>query len=288
MSAAAISAAGGGGSPLMDALRECQTGAWAHSQLFIWMVDHYETLASVIVGRNVRWARMAEAAAAEGLRTRSGGIAAVNTVKSTWFRVRRAVREQRQKAKAAAERAALEQAEKEAQREAMREAARAERARRDAEAAALRKKYDEAQRGAQWAREREQKRAAEMPSAPVEKGAAVRIGQVAPVFKMLEAAPLYGDDARRPPPPPYVGPRPEGMPENLPLEALVSLEASGRKENGDYDFQNMPGLPRRSFFREEYEWARCCLPMIRAIPPLERSTPMKLMFNWLMSFPGIK
>ena len=268
-------------------------GGWERSALFRYLREHHDRIVERQAGERMNWSALCGWFMASGLTNRRGGAPTPSCARKTWYRVRKLVASERQKAKEAAERKAQERAEEEVRQEARREAAREELARKAAENDAARRKYEETQRAAQWAREREQKRAAEMPASAAaadaaRQGAAVRIGQVAPVFKMLEAAPLYGDAAKQPPPPPYVGPRPAGMPDNLPLEALVSLEASGRDEKGKIDFRNMPGLPRGSFFREEYEWARCCLSMIRAIPPAERSVPLMAMFNWLRSFPGIK
>lgn len=106
----------------------------------------------------------------------------------------------------------------------------------------------------------------------------VRIGEVAKHVVMRKQAPRYGKDALEPLPEPYTGPRPAGMPEDLPLEALMPLTASGRTPEGKYDFERMPGLPRRSFFELDREWALCCLPMIEAIPPRERNGPLRAMF----------
>lgn len=267
----------------------------ARSEVVAWLLKHHDSVVAATKRRTLRWEELAQRLFKDGVRNLRGGAPAGPSLRVTWYRVRKVVAEQRLEARAAAERQALEQAEEEARQEARRAAARAERSRIEAEAAAGRRKFENTQRAAQWAREREAAQSVTPPAsastgretAGDEKGIAVRIGEVAPVFKMLKAAPLYGEDARKPPQRPYVGPRPAGMPDNLPLEALVSLEETGRDEAGNLDFQNMPGLPRRSFFESEDQWAQCCLPMIRAIPPNERSMALKLMFSWLRSFPGI-
>lgn len=268
----------------------------ARSEVVAWLLKHHDAVVAATKRRTLRWEELAQRLFNDGVRNLRGLPPAGPSLRVTWYRVRKVVKEQRLEARAAAERQAVEQAEEEARREVLKEAAKAEQARKTEEAAATRRKYEDAQRAAQWGREREQARLArsDQPQAATSQSAGpaqapvVRIGEVAPVFRMLDAAPLYGADARKPLPPPYVGPRPAGMPGNLPLEALVSLDATGRDEQGHIDFKNMPGLPRRSFFENEFQWAQCCLPMIRAIPPLERSMALKEMFSWLRSFPGIK
>ncbi|GBR20164.1 MULTISPECIES: hypothetical protein [Asaia] len=272
-------------SALHDALRGCERGEWQHSALYLWMAENFEVMERSISGGRVRWGRIAEAAHADGLRARHGGPAAVNTVKSTWYRVRKAVR------------AALEKREAE-------DAARL--SRRDATAAKLAKETADreaasvARAGAE--RELEIRQIAEQgfpptpatqSSAPVSAAAPTMpapvisettgqgdapdlvIGQIKRPVKMLEAAPRYGEDRFKPLPPSYVGPRPAGMPENLPLEALTPLDATGMKPDGQVDIRQMPGLPRMSFFERESDWARACVPMIEAVPLEKRSLVLK-------------
>ena len=267
----------------------------ARSEVVAWLLKNHDGVVAATKRRTLRWEELAHHLFKDGVRNLRGLPPAGPSLRVTWYRVRKYVAQRRLEAQAAAERQAVEQAEEEVRQEARKAAARAERSRVEAEAAAGRRKFENTQRAAQWAREREEARPTEV-TAPAsasggtargEKGDAVRIGEVAPVFKMLEAAPLYGEAARKPPPPPYVGARPAGMPDNLPLEALVSHEETGRKENGKYDYENMPGLPRRSFFKSEYEWAQYCLVMIKAVPPAERSMALMSMFSWLRSLPGI-
>ncbi|GBR55205.1 hypothetical protein AA106555_1963 [Neokomagataea thailandica NBRC 106555] len=99
----------------------------------------------------------------------------------------------------------------------------------------------------------------------------VMIGQIANHVTMLTQAPRYGADRDKPLPPPYVGPRPDGMPEYLPLDALMPLDATGRQPNGHIDYEALPGLPRRSFFESERDWAKACIPMVEAVPHEDRS-----------------
>jgi hypothetical protein len=85
---------------------------------------------------------------------------------------------------------------------------------------------------------------------------------------MRTQAPRYGRDRDIPLPPPYVGPRPAGMPEDLPLEALMPLDAPGIWTTREcMTVKQLPGMPRRSFYDNEREWAMDCMAMIKAIPP---------------------
>lgn len=99
----------------------------------------------------------------------------------------------------------------------------------------------------------------------------VKIGQIAKHVTMLTQAPRYGADKDKPLPPPYVGPRPDGMPEYLPLDALMPLDATGRQPDGRIDYEALPGLPRRSFFERDRDWAKACIPMVEAVPHEDRS-----------------
>lgn len=285
-------------SPLLAALGDCQRGQWAYSSLYIWMTEHFDEMAAATGSYRVRWSKLAEAAAEEGLRTRKGAPPAPNTVKSTWFRVRRAVTALRERQAQERAKVEAEAMQREAERKASAEAAREAHRRKTEEDEALKERIAQADRAAAWARERDadaRSRAqsqnpanAQTRESSLSSTQTPKIGEVKRATKMLEAAPLYGSDALDPPPPPYIGPRPAGLPENVPLEALTSLDASGVKPDGTYDLHNLPGMPRRKFFRKEYEWAQACLPMIRAIPPDERPLSLKVLFALLRSMPGMK
>lgn len=288
MQASATMKMGGTTGALFAALQDCERGAWAHSPLYRWMVDNYAAMAQAITGKKVRWDRLSAAAIADGLTTRDGREPSGQTLRKTWYRVRKAIaalQEEREKA--------------EAEAEARRAARAVRRAQEAADDAAKRASYEQglkemATRHYEELRARSASvlapgvpaselavpkpappPAVALASAPTER---VRIGEVAKHITMRKQAPRYGTDALEPLPEPYVGPRPAGMPEDLPLEALMPLSASGRQSNGDLDFERMPGLPRRSFFERELEWAECCFSMIRAIPPLERNNALKAMF----------
>ncbi|WP_264816933.1 hypothetical protein, partial [Gluconobacter kondonii] len=119
--------------------------------------------------------------------------------------------------------------------------------------------------------------AAQSEPAPLETATRprIKIGQIANHVTMLKQAPRYGADRDKPLPPPYVGPRPDGMPEYLPLDALMPLDATGRQPDGRIDYEALPGLPRRSFFESEREWAKACIPMVEAVPHEDRSIVLK-------------
>jgi len=270
---------------LFAALRDCERGAWVHSPIYCWMVDNYAAMARAVTGKKVRWEKLSAAAACDGLTTRDGRTPRGETLRKTWYRVRKAMAALHEK-----------QADNSARQEAERAAAR-ERKRQETESAAvLRERVEQVDRAAAWARERDAdaRTQSQIPAnaqtseSSLSSTQTPKIGEVKRATKMLEAAPLYGSDALEPPPPPYIGPRPAGLPENVPLEALTSLDASGVKPDGTYDLHNLPGMPRRKFFRKEYEWAQACLPMIRAIPPDKRPLSLNVLFALLRSMPGMK
>ncbi|KXV02872.1 hypothetical protein AD929_01605 [Gluconobacter potus] len=277
---------GGTDGAMFTALLGCQRGTWAHSPLFQWMTNNYEAMSQAITGKKVRWQKMSEAAESAGLTNVNGEPPKPATVRSTWYRVRKAVSAM-QRQKEEARNTAL------AARAAARAASQAQK-QHDAEGRdALNRRMAEADadvRKNQLQDARDRSRSVLYPettsdarseAAPSEERAAapaVKIGQVAEFVVMRKQAPRYGKDQDTPLPPPYVGPRPAGMPKDLPLEALMPLDASGRTPEGKLDFEQMPGLPRRSFFDRDREWALACLPMIEVIPPRERSKPLKAMF----------
>lgn len=282
----AAMAVGGTDGAMFTALLGCQRGTWAHSPLFQWMTNNYEAMTQAITGKKVRWQKMSEAAESAGLTNVNGEPPKPATVRSTWYRVRKAVGAmQRQKEEArntalaarAAARAAS-QAQKQDDTEG-RETLNRRMAEADAD---LREKQlqdaRDRSRSVLYPETVPQVRTEAAPPEEREAAPALKIGRVAEFVVMRKQAPRYGRDRDIPLPPPYVGPRPAGMPKDLPLEALMPLEASGRTPEGKLDFEQMPGLPRRSFFDRDREWALACLPMIEVIPPRERSKPLKAMF----------
>ncbi|MBS1092404.1 hypothetical protein QMA67_14330 [Gluconobacter japonicus] len=282
----AAMAMGGTDGAMFTALLGCQRGTWAHSPLYQWMTNNYEAMSKAITGKKVRWQKMSEAAESAGLMNVNGEPPKPATVRSTWYRVRKAVsamhsaqEDARNKASAArAVARAASQAHKSDDADG-RETLNRRMAEADAD---LREKQlqdaRDRSRSVLYPETTSDVRSDAAPSEEREAAPAVKIGRVAEFIVMRKQAPRYGRDQDIPLPPPYVGPRPAGMPKDLPLEALMPLDASGRTPEGKLDFEQMPGLPRRSFFDRDREWALACLPMIEVIPPRERSKPLKAMF----------
>lgn len=76
---------------MFTALLGCQRGTWAHSPLYQWMTNNYEAMSKAITGKKVRWQKMSEAAESAGLMNVNGEPPKPATVRSTWYRVRKAV-----------------------------------------------------------------------------------------------------------------------------------------------------------------------------------------------------
>jgi len=172
MQASATMTMGGSGSALFAALQDCESGAWAHSPIYRWMVDNYAVMARAITGKNVRWEKLSAAAVSDGLTTRDGRDPSGETLRRTWYRVRKAIaalQEKREQAEAAAE--------------ARRAARAAERAQEAAEDARRRKAFEEATRAAEWQRERSARIARESAEiqAAARKREAARLAEPAPV-----------------------------------------------------------------------------------------------------------
>lgn len=107
MDMVAAGASVGGLQNVWEAMEACRTGAWAHSPIYLFMVEHYDRCAEAWADKKVRWERLATAFEQDGLTKLDGGAAKPETLKKTWYRVR---------AKVAAGRARLaEEAEKKAQ-----------------------------------------------------------------------------------------------------------------------------------------------------------------------------
>jgi len=256
-----------------------------------WMEANREALLDAWKGRRLNWQALCPWFAEVGLTNAKGETASIACAKRIWHRVGKVLKDRRDREQMQAEAAIVAKA-------AKRDALLAQRAR---EAVEL---EEAASARAAAERELEIRQIAKLgfPPAPVapsvapvaatltpvpkqapaeatlkDDASSVVIGQIKRPVKMLEAAPRYGEDRFRPLPPAYVGPRPPGMPENLPLEALTPLDATGMTPDGKVDFRQMPGLPRMSFFERESDWARACVPMIEAVPLEKRSLPLKAM-----------
>ena len=281
-------------------------GAWEHSALFRFLREHHDAILERQNGERMNWRALCAYFGQCGLTNVKGEAPSISCARKTWYRVRRSFSLLRARLDA-------EAAEREAVREQARIDALARKQAQAAEKADIRQKMAQAEQEFQ-ARQLAQARrnspsvlypqgyetpapltqtfapaVASVAAAPVvpqdnttdDDQPRVRIGEVAHFVQMKTQAPRYGHERDIPLPPPYVGPRPAGMPEDLPLEALMPLDASGRDENGNYDFLQMPGLPRRSFYDNKRIWALDCLPMIEAIPPRERPPALKSMRVWL-------
>lgn len=275
---------------------EALDGAAGVASVRAWMERHREALLAHQEGRRINWRALCDWFASVGLLNGKGQTPTIRCAQLTWYRVGKWL--ERRKARAAERQA--EALRLEAERESEKATIQAEiRQRREAEAAeqaTLRDKMahverDVARRVQAQAEAQTIARAARdelPPSTDVDRQenvpqqeARVRIGEVARVVRMRTQAPRYGRDRDIPLPPPYVGPRPAGMPEDLPLDALMPMDAPGVDDKGMYDFKQLPGMPRRSFYDNEREWAMDCMAMIKAIPPAERPRALKSMGPWL-------
>ncbi|MCP1240670.1 hypothetical protein NKW44_13440 [Acetobacter lovaniensis] len=275
---------------------EALDGAAGVASVRAWMERHREALLAHQDGRRINWRALCDWFASVGLLNGKGQTPTIRCAQLTWYRVGKWLERRNERA---AERAA-ETLRLEAERESEKAAIQAEiRQRREAEAAekaALRDKMEQV--GRDVARRVQAQTEAptiarvarneQPPSTDVDRQenvpqheARVRIGEVARVVRMRTQAPRYGRDRDIPLPPPYVGPRPAGMPEDLPLEALMPLDAPGLDDKGMYDVKQLPGMPRRSFYDNEREWAMDCMAMIKPIPPLERPRALKAMATFL-------
>lgn len=272
------------------ALSALQQGAGEMS-LRVWMELNREALIAAWHGRRMDWQALCSWFGKVGLTNAKGRPPSVQCAKIIWYRTGKLLKEQ-------GEREAARNEAAEAAAEARQEAARLKRIQDEAnmkEAASARAEAERelairqiAERGfpPTPAAPSSAPVSAALPTLPVpiisettgqDDASDVVIGQIKRPVKMLEAAPRYGEDRFKPLPPSYVGPRPAGMPENLPLEALTPLDATGLTSDGDVDYRQMPGLPRMSFFERQSDWARACVPMIEAVPLERRSLPLKAM-----------
>ncbi|MGY8607148.1 hypothetical protein ACTVH1_15870 [Gluconobacter cerinus] len=136
----AAMAVGGTDGAMFTALLGCQRGTWAHSPLFQWMTNNYEAMSQAITGKKVRWQKMSEAAESAGLTNVNGEPPKPATVRSTWYRVRKAV-------------GAMQRQKEEARNKvlAAREAAKASRDAEAVEAGTLSQRMQEADRAQSFA-----------------------------------------------------------------------------------------------------------------------------------------
>ena len=259
--------------------------------LRVWMEANREELLRAWNGRRLNWQALCAWFKDVGLTNADGQAPTVRCAKMTWYRAGKTLAARKDRAVAEANGPSRDQA-------ARRTVAPTDKARSgpsDEEILALMAEADNEERLNRERRERiagyeAQRRttaeskgngvqsevpveAAQSEPAPLETATRprVKIGQIANHVTMLKQAPRYGADRDKPLPPPYVGPRPDGMPEYLPLDALMPLDATGRQPDGRIDYEALPGLPRRSFFERDRDWAKACIPMVEAIPHEDRS-----------------
>ena len=274
----------------LETCARCQT----RSDVVMWLTENFETLLKATGRRALKWSTLAEHLARDGLRTQQGRAPTPNGLRVEWYRVKERITA----AKAEADRRLRDGSAS----PAVVSTERAPTGPSDEEILALMAEADNEERLNRERRERiagyeAQRRpkvapdqASIQPTAPAEvvetaqsqpapletaTQPRVKIGQIANHVTMLTQAPRYGADRDKPLPPPYVGPRPDGMPEYLPLDALMPLDATGRQPDGRIDYEALPGLPRRSFFESEREWAKACIPMVEAVPHEDRSIVLK-------------
>ena len=275
---------------------EALDGAAGVASVRAWMERHREALLAHQEGRRINWRALCDWFASVGLLNGRGQTPTIRCAQLTWYRVGKWL--ERRKARAAERQAEalLLEAERESEKAAIQAEIRQRREAEAAEQAALRDKMEQVERDV--ARRVQAQAEAQTiaraardelpPSTDVDRQenvpqqeARVRIGEVARVVRMRTQAPRYGRDRDIPLPPPYVGPRPAGMPEDLPLEALMPLDAPGLDDKGLYDVKQLPGMPRRSFYDNEREWAMDCMAMIKPIPPRERPPALQAMATFL-------
>jgi hypothetical protein len=67
----------------------------ARAPLIVWMVDHHDEFAAMIVKQGVNWASVTEVFARQGFQTARGGTLIPETVRSYWKRARTIVAKQR-------------------------------------------------------------------------------------------------------------------------------------------------------------------------------------------------
>ena len=147
-------------------------GGWERSALFRYLREHHDRIVERQAGERMNWSALCGWFMTSGLTNRRGGAPTPSCARKTWYRVRKLVAAQRQKAQEAAERAAQEQAAKEDERRARREAARAEAARSAADAARLRERMNVVQENAAWQREQDRRRREQQEQAAAAREAA--------------------------------------------------------------------------------------------------------------------
>ncbi|GBR49597.1 hypothetical protein [Neokomagataea thailandica] len=282
---------------MLAASAECGEEVWSRSLLFRWMVLHYDTLKTQIVGKRVRWKKMCEAAIKDGLTTRNGTPPKEETVRKTWYRVRlKMEREAREREAELAERR-RKRDEDTARRQALQIKAHEvlERTRPKEDMSLIPPAPDvpyerptHLQNKPEAPHQSVLQASVSTPSVQVSdqqpvvsSGSATHhidvLNSAQPPVQMMKQAFLYGVKIEIPPP--YEGPRPLGMPEYLPLEALTPLNYPVYDAKGRINVELLPGFPRRSFFEDDRTWARAFKEMLDVYPPKERSNVMRCVYS---------
>lgn len=273
MGAVAAGTSVGGPGKVWEAMEACRTGSWAHSPIYLFMVENFDRCAEAWADKKVRWARMAAAFAEDGLTNLDGGAAQPETLKKTWYRVRAKVAEGRVRLAEEAERKARERLRRKHERDIL-EAARNVAAPHD-----IRTEYDKSAAQDRWHRS-----VYAAPAAPYAPPAASQ--------PSVPAAVSSPQPWSRPAEPP--APAPELSPDDpLLLSPLASQEELDRSDQ-DWPFQKdraewgeirvitqatidaqnpnvpkwdygpdlptdrgMERLPLKMTFKEESDWLRC-------------------------------
>ncbi|GBR51863.1 hypothetical protein AA106555_0712 [Neokomagataea thailandica NBRC 106555] len=270
------------------------------------MVEHYDVLKEATVGKRVRWNKMCEAAIKDGLMTFHGTPPKPQTLRLTWYRVRlKMEREAQAREEKLAERRRKRDEEttrRLALQEKAKEAMDAFEAKRRAAAAHDPSiiVYERPQNQAEWIPPQftpppslpvfqpvtapaspSPTSAAEPPAVVPAASSTAHLDVLAnakqPV-KMMTQARLYG--LKIDIPPPYEGPRPVGMPDYLPLDAITPLNYPVYDDNGKINVEQLPGFPRRSFFENEREWGRSMKAMVGVIPPKDRTNLLRSVYAY--------
>lgn len=242
-------------------------GGWERSALFRYLREHHDRIVERQAGERMNWSALCGWFMASGLTNRRGGAPTSSCARKTWYRVRKLVAAQRQKAQEAAERAAQEQAEKDAERLARREAARVEAARSAAETARLREKMTVVQENAAWQREQDRRRREQQERATAAREAA-RVADAAKAadavaqpaeggshLVMLDLPNLKGVSSRA-----YLPHDPTLPPVR---EGEICRATGNRWEIGD----DLPGYPSKRNYEREIDWLRDVGRLLRARHP---------------------
>ncbi|MBR0560529.1 hypothetical protein [Neokomagataea anthophila] len=287
--------------PMAAACRESAGEMWSRSSIYRWMVTNYDLLKNATAGGRARWSKLCDAAIEEGLTTFQGTPPKPQTIRSTWYRVRlRMEREAREREEELAERR-RKRDEETARRQALQIKAHEvmEKTRPKEDVSLIPPAPDVTYERPAHLHNKPERPEPPRPSAPqtvpepapsvqavtqkpvVPSASATNhidvLNNAEPPVQMMKQAFLYGVNIEIPPP--YEGPRPLGMPEYLPFEAITPLNYPVYDENGRINVELLPGFPRRSFFEDDRTWARAFKEMLDVYPPQKRSNVMRCVYS---------